>query len=61
MFKYVTDTNTKKKVAINTEHVIAVFEIPDGDLAGKTAINLTNGNIVVDEIDYEVVANFNEV
>lgn len=59
MLKFVTDTNTKKKVAINTDHVIVVFEIPDGELAGKTGINLTNGNIVVDELDYEVVAVFN--
>lgn len=59
MLKYVTDTNTKKKVAVNTDQVIAVFEIPDGELAGKTGINMTNGNIVVDEVDYEVVAIFN--
>lgn len=59
MLKYVTDANTLKKVAINSEHVVAVFEIPDGDQAGKTGINMVNGSIVVQETDYEVVAIFN--
>jgi hypothetical protein len=61
MLKYVTDANTKKKVAINGKHVVAVFEIPDGEQAGRTGINLVNGSIVVEETDYEVVAMFNEV
>lgn len=61
MLKYVTDANTKKKVAINSKHVVAVFEIPDGEHAGLTGINLINGSIVVEENDYDVVALFNEV
>ena len=60
MLKYVTDTSSKKKVAINSKHVVAVFEIPEGENAGKTGINMVNGSIVVDETDFEVVAMFNE-
>jgi uncharacterized protein YlzI (FlbEa/FlbD family) len=35
---------------------VAVFTISEGEQKGKTAINLTNGNVVVvDESDYDVV------
>jgi hypothetical protein len=60
MLKYVTDTTKKKKVAISSKHVVAVFEIPDGEHEGKTGINMVNGSIIVEESDIEVVAMFNE-
>lgn len=53
---WVTETISSNKIAINTRHVVAVFIISDGEHKGKTAISLTNGNIVVDESDYDVAA-----
>jgi uncharacterized protein YlzI (FlbEa/FlbD family) len=53
---WVTDANTGQKVAINPDYVIAVFVAPDGDLKGKTAINLINGQLIVEESDFDVVA-----
>lgn len=52
----VTDTITKKSVFISGDKVVAVFEIQEGDHAGKTGINLLNSSIVADEGILEVVA-----
>ena len=56
---YVTDATTKKKVAVNSQYVTVVFEIVEGENTGKTAVGLINGTIVVDEADYDVVAQLN--
>ena len=56
---YVTDAVTKNRVAINPEHVVAVFKIPEGEHANLTGINLVNGSIVCEEDDYAIVAEIN--
>ena len=43
------------KVAINKEYVVAVFTLQNGDHIGKTGISLINGQIIVEETDFEVV------
>ena len=43
MLIYVNDVNTGQALAINPNHVAAVFEAADGELQGKTIINLING------------------
>jgi len=48
---YLTDVRSQRKVALNPARSIAVFVIADGDYAGKTGINLSNGSIVVEEQD----------
>lgn len=50
-----TDKVTEAKVAINPEHVVAVFTASDGELQGTTIISLVNGTIPVAESDLEVV------
>lgn len=45
----VTDAVTKNTVFIAPNHVVAVFEIPEGEHTGKTGINLINGSIVCEE------------
>lgn len=50
-----TDKMTSKKVAVNPEHVVAVFVASEGDLDGTTIISLVNGTIPVQESDLEVV------
>jgi hypothetical protein len=57
---WVTDSMTKNRVAINPTYVVAVFRIPETteaqkEYVGKTAINMTNSTIVVDEPELEVV------
>ena len=53
---WVTESISGNKIALNTTYIVAVFTISEGEQKGKTAINLTNGNVVVDETDYDVVA-----
>lgn len=45
----VTDVITNNPVFIAHDHVVAVFEIPEGDHKGKTGMNLINGSIIVTE------------
>jgi hypothetical protein len=45
----VTDAVTKNEVYIAPQHVVAVFEIVEGEHAGKTGVNLINGNIICTE------------
>lgn len=42
----VTDAVTKNEVYIAPQHVVAVFEIVEGEHAGKTGVNLINGSII---------------
>jgi predicted metal-dependent peptidase len=55
MLVYFTDATNQQKVAINPKFVVVVFVLPDGDMKGKTVVGLTNGNIVVEESQIEVV------
>ena len=61
MMIYLTDImNGSKKVAVNTDHIVAVHIINDGsENDGKTVVNLTSGHLFVAELDYEVVAMIN--
>jgi uncharacterized protein YlzI (FlbEa/FlbD family) len=58
---WLTDAINKHKVAINPYYIIAVFQVPESDdpaqnaHKGKTAINLTNGSLIVEETEYDVV------
>lgn len=52
---WVTDALNGGKVALNETHIVAVFELKDGEHAGKTGINLVNGNVIVSETDIEIV------
>ena len=55
MLVYFTDATNQQEVAINPKYVVVVFVLPDGDMQGKTVIGLTNGNIVVEESQTDVV------
>jgi predicted metal-dependent peptidase len=55
MLVYFTDATNQQKVAVNPNYVVVVFVLPDGDMQGKTVIGLTNGNIVVEESQIDVV------
>ena len=52
---WITEIGSSNKIAVNPRHIVAVFTISDGEQKGKTAINLINGNIIVEETDFEVV------
>jgi hypothetical protein len=52
---WLTDAQTNGKVAINPTYVVAVFTAPEGPMAGKTIISLTNGQIAVSESDLDVI------
>lgn len=54
-----TDKVNKNKVAINPNHVVAVFTATQGELDGSTVISLLNGTIPVEETDLEVVTAIN--
>jgi hypothetical protein len=56
---YITDIVNNNKVAISTDHIVAVYKIPDGENAGKTCVNLTSGHIFTSEEDYDIVAQIN--
>lgn len=53
---WITEVGSGNKIAVNPDYVIAVFGITEGENQGKTAITLTNGNILADESDYDIVA-----
>jgi len=55
MLVYFTDATNQQKIAVNPKFVVVVFVLPDGDMKGKTVIGLSNGNIVVDEDQLNVV------
>jgi predicted metal-dependent peptidase len=55
MLVYFTDATNQQKVAINPKYVVVVFVLPDGEMQGKTVVGLTNGNIVVEESQTDVV------
>ena len=55
MLVYFTDATNQQQVAINPKYAVVVFVLPDGEMKGKTVIGLTNGNIVVEESQINVV------
>lgn len=55
-FIWVTDVKTQAKIAINPDHVVAVFTATEGEVEGKTVIGLVNGNVVVEEKDIDVIS-----
>ena len=60
MLIWVTDTNNKAKVAVNTEHLVVVFTAQEGEQTGKTVLGLTGGiNVIVEETDLEIVGMVN--
>jgi uncharacterized protein YlzI (FlbEa/FlbD family) len=60
MLIWVKESRSGNQIAINTKSVIAVFEVMDENEAkGKTALSLTNGNVVVEDSLLEVVARIN--
>jgi len=49
LYKF-TETKSQTVIAINPDHVVAVFEtMEEGDFRGKTILNLINGAVAVDE------------
>jgi hypothetical protein len=59
MMIYITDAVNDNKVALNTNNIVAVYKIPDGENAGKTCVTLSSGHIFAEEEDYEIVAMIN--
>jgi hypothetical protein len=52
---WLTDAKSQGKVALNTEHIVAIFKANDGEFANKTIVGLINGQIAVEEDDLTVV------
>jgi uncharacterized protein YlzI (FlbEa/FlbD family) len=50
-----TDAITENAIAVNPEHIIAVFTSPSGEFEGKTVVSVTNGSIIVKESTTEVL------
>lgn len=62
MLYYFTEAKSEKRIAINPNHVMAVFEVTDGtDLDGKTYIAMQNGGVAVNESQLDVVGTLNGV
>jgi hypothetical protein len=55
MFVYFTDATSQQKIAINPKQVVAVFTVKEGEMAGKTAIGVVNGSVLVEESQIDVV------
>ena len=55
MLVYFTDAVSKLQIAINPTYVVAVYILPEGEMKGKTVIGLTNGNVVVEDDQINVV------
>lgn len=52
---WLTEKNNNAKIAVNPEHVVAVFVASEGEMQGTTIVSLVNGTIPVAETDLEVV------
>jgi hypothetical protein len=55
MLVYFTDAVTQDQIAINPTYVVAVFTAKEGEMKDKTVIGLTNGNVVVEQSQVDVV------
>ena len=58
---WVTEAKTQNKIAINPEHVVAIFKAVDGEFTGKTIVGLVNGQVAIDESDIDIVGQLNAV
>jgi hypothetical protein len=59
---WLTDAVTKNQIAINPKYVVAVFRAPEDapeGAGGKTVISLTNGTVIVDDSELDVVSRVN--
>jgi hypothetical protein len=62
MLIYVNEANSEQSIAINPKHVSAVFEAADGEVKGKTIVNMQNNSSwVVSQSQLEVVGMINGV
>lgn len=60
MMIWLTDAVLNTSVAVNKEHVVAVFTVADeSEHKGKTAVALINGQILVKEKDLDIVNQLN--
>jgi hypothetical protein len=60
MLIYFTDAMSKKSIAINPEHVIAVLESPNNEeVPGNTVVNLITGTVALEEKLLNVVGMIN--
>jgi hypothetical protein len=59
MFVYLNEATTDQPIAINPQHVVAVFEPAEGEMQGKTIVNLVNGGWAVSQTQLEVVSILN--
>ena len=60
MLIYFTDAMSKKPIAINPTHVIAVLESPNTEeVPGNTVVNLVTGTVVLEEKVLSVVGLIN--
>lgn len=55
----VKDAKSNEYIAINPDHVVSVFIVPEGEDAGKVAIILTAGNVLVKENYLDLVGRLN--
>jgi hypothetical protein len=55
MLIYFTDAVTQEQIAINPTYVTAVFVSQDVGHKGKTVISLTNGTLIVEQSQNDVV------
>ena len=60
-YSVLPDVFSKSSIAINPQHVVAVFTATEGEQKGKTVISIVNGNIAVDEDYLETVGRLNAV
>jgi hypothetical protein len=60
MLIWVTEIRSGNQIAINTNKIIAAFEIiEENDSKGKTAVSLENGTVVVEDPLLELVSRIN--
>ena len=60
MLIYFTDAMSKKPIAINPQHVIAVLESPNTEeVPGNTVVNLITGTVALEERVLNVVGMIN--
>ncbi len=50
-----TDAQSNTTVAVNPNHVVAVFTAAEGEHSGKTVIGVVNGNLLVNESQVDVI------
>lgn len=56
-----TDAQSNTTIAVNPDHIVAVFTAADGEHVGKTVVSVINGNLLVNESQVEVVGQLQAV